>query len=103
MMRDTCVFLIFLTCCIHLQAHAEADGPDFWELQGHEARHLYAEATLAFPVLDTIPGATKGLKNLGCVGAVPFDQWHAMPPEEKNALFVWGQNKPEVAYMTNGS
>ena len=66
-------------------AHAEADGPDFWEVRDGDAAAFRAEPEINAPTIQLVPGGTKGLQNLGCKGRTTLDRWTKMTPAERAA------------------
>lgn len=66
------------------EAQAVADGPDYFQIKAEEAVNLHESNNLDSTFLATVPSDTKGLKNLGCSGFTPFDEWSKMSPEEQS-------------------
>lgn len=90
---------------------AEADGPDFWQVRDPVAITLHESTRLDATAIATIPAGTKGLKNLGCEGAVSYEEWSRMSETEQQGArdriwckvsyadqIGWVQNKHLVEY-----
>lgn len=67
-------------------SHAEADGPDFWDVSGvrsNDVLHMHAEANARSRTIADIPHDASGLKNLGCSGMPTFQQYMTMTDTER--------------------
>lgn len=61
-------------------AAAEADGPDFYRVVGiapQSALNMRAEPSVGARKVGAIPAGADGLRNLGCKGGLPFQEWMA--------------------------
>lgn len=67
-------------------AHAEADGPDHFALQGvapDDVLNMRAEPSVRAPAVGAIaPGATC-VRNLGCRGGLSYQEFTALSPAQR--------------------
>ncbi len=88
------------------QSYAVAGGPDYYRIKSDEAVNVHEKHNSDSKILGTIPAGTGGLKNLGCSGITPFEEWTKLSPEEQSeakekiwcrisykGLDGWAQNK----------
>ena len=75
------LFLLVVTA--PQQSHAVADGPDYYRIKSDEPVNVHEKDNNDSKILGTIPAETGGLKNLGCSGITPFEEWIKMSPEEQ--------------------
>lgn len=61
---------------------AEADGPDYWEIQSNTAVGLMHDKASPEPIL-MLPSGTDGLANKGCSGLPSYDEWSTMTGKER--------------------
>lgn len=67
-------------------AHAEADGPDFWAVQGvrsNDRLNMHRTQSPRSAVVARIPHHASGLRNLGCTRGPSFAQWEKMTAAER--------------------
>lgn len=62
---------------------AEADGPDYWEIQSNTAVGLMHDRGSPEPIL-MLPTGTDGLANKGCSGLPSYNEWLTMTDKERN-------------------
>jgi len=70
-------------------SHAEADGPDHWQVHGVESSdvlNIRAEPTASSEKLGIIPSDGQCVKNLGCLGGLTFQEFTTLSDEEKKAI-----------------
>ncbi len=66
--------------------HAEADGPDFWDVTGvgsGDVLNIRMEASASSEKVGSIPADGRGLQNLGCTGVMSYSEWEAATPAER--------------------
>jgi len=69
-------------------ALAEADGPDYYRVVGvdpGDVLNIRLEPNASASKTGAIPPDTDGVRNLGCVGGLSFEQWQAATPAEREA------------------
>jgi len=69
-------------------ALAEADGPDYYRVVGvtpGDVLNIRVEPNASATKIGAIPPGTDGVRNLGCVGGLSFDQWQAATQAEREA------------------
>ncbi len=65
---------------------AEADGPDFYTVQGvaqNDVLNIRAEPDPHAPKVGEIPPNGTCIRNLGCQGGLSFEEFTTLSPEEK--------------------
>ena len=66
--------------------HAEADGPDFWDVTGvgeDDVLNIRAEASASSEKVGSVPPDGRGLRNLGCTDQMSYSEWQKATPEER--------------------
>lgn len=82
------VISIFALFAGVLNAQAEADGPDFFRVEGVRAGdvlNIRAAPSATAAKLGGIPPRANGVKNLGCRGGLTFAQWQKAGQAEREA------------------
>lgn len=76
-------------------AGATADGPDAWEARAGEPIVLKVEPRADAADAGSIPGGTRGLRNLGCQGRPDLNAWLAMSDADRKAARakIWCRTK----------
>ena len=67
-------------------AHAEADGPDFWRVNGVSADdvlNVRSGPGPQFGKIGFLPANARAVKNLGCEGGLSFAEWEKMTEAER--------------------
>lgn len=71
------------------RAHAEADGPDFYDARGltaGESLVLRAEPRADGEAVAELPGDVTCLRNLGCQGGLTLEEFTTLPETERLAI-----------------
>jgi hypothetical protein len=80
-------FALCAACLVIVtDAHAAADGPDFWDVSGVAAGdvlHLRSGQSARAGLVAKIPHDAKGLRNLGCQGGPSFSAWTRMTAAQR--------------------
>lgn len=83
------VFLFCLSLAIQFfsaQAMSEADGPDYWAVNGiatNSHLNLRAGPSIEFSIVSRIPGDFKSLVNLACYPNFTFSEWERFSDTER--------------------
>lgn len=80
--------LALWSCLLGLRLHAEADGPDFYQvtdLPDTGVLLVRSEPGPSETEIATLPSGTDGLRNLGCRGGLTFAEYQQATPEEREA------------------
>ena len=86
--RLLAVLLATVTLLSAGNAAAEADGPDYWSVQGVAANDVLNLRTKASPYarkIGEIPPDAGCLKNLGCVGGLSMEEFTRLSKQEQAA------------------
>ncbi len=85
-------------------AFAEADGPDFWRVDGVSANDVLNVRTGPGPKFEKVgglPANARAVKNLGCEGGLSFAEFEKMTPEQRaKAPSAWCQIVHEQTGLT---
>ena len=90
MIKPNRVFL-FASCLAMMSAgsaHATADGPDYYQVNGVAAGstlNMRSGPSLEKSVVGQIPANTNGLANFGCIGGLSYAEWQNATVEERDA------------------
>jgi hypothetical protein len=69
-------------------ALAEADGPDFYRVQGvapDDVLNIRAEPSPSADKVGEIPPNGNCIRNLGCQGGLTFEEYSTLSPEQQEA------------------
>lgn len=78
--------LLLILCVLTAQAFAEADGPDFYQVNAAAKDvPVFAEPHLQSAVVATLPTGLNCLQSHGCRGGLDFATWSALSPGERQA------------------
>ena len=81
--------VIFVLLLLASTAHAEADGPDFYDVRGVREGHslrLRAEPSTGAAVLARIPFDGTCLQNRGCQGGLTFEEFTTLSEAERREI-----------------
>lgn len=76
-------------------ANATADGPDSWEVRAGSPIVMKAEPRTDAAEAGSVPGGTRGLRNMGCQGRPALQEWLALSESERTAVRakIWCRTK----------
>lgn len=87
--RSALLLALVLAACPLVPAHATADGPDAWRVQGVAAGDVLnvrvGPGTQYF-VIDALPPDARGVQVAHCVPTVTQAQFFALAPAQQQAL-----------------
>jgi len=76
----------FVLLSLPATGHPEADGPDWWAVTRvgtDDVLNIRAEASGSARKIGEIPHDGHGLRNLGCIGAMSFEEWEKATEAER--------------------
>ena len=92
-------FLVSLVVLIASGAHAEADGPDHWEVFGVDAAdvlNIRKEPSGRSAKIGEIPPNGQCVKNIRCVGGLTFEEFTSLSEAEKDKI---KKERPRWCYI----
>ena len=99
MHRSSRWVLAMLVLLIAGRAHAEADGPDHWEVVGVQAGdvlNIRQEPSGKSAKIGEIPPEGTCVKNIRCVGGLTFEEFTTLSEDEKNKI---RKERPRWCYI----
>jgi hypothetical protein len=91
--------LVWLVVLVAQGAHAEADGPDHWEVVGVQAGdvlNIRQEPSGKSAKIGEIPPDGTCLKNIRCVGGLTFEEFTTLSEAEKKRI---QKERPRWCYI----
>lgn len=91
--------LVLLVVLIARGVHADADGPDHWEVVGVEAGdvlNIRQEANARATKIGEIPPGGTCVKNIRCVGGLTFEEFTTLSEAERNKI---EKERPRWCYI----
>ena len=83
------LFTVVGVLLLAVQAWAEADGPDFYDVKGvasGDVLNMRVEADYQSAKIGAIPPDGTCLRNLGCVGGLTFEEFTTLSEAERQKL-----------------
>jgi len=83
------LLVVFAAAFVASTAHAEADGPDFYDVRGVREGHslrLRAEPSTEAAVLARIPFDGTCLQNRGCRGGLTLEEFSTLSEAERREI-----------------
>jgi len=83
------VLVSLAVLCNPLTLHAEADGPDYWQLRDvakTDVLNIRSNPDYRAPKTGEIPHAARCIKNMGCRGGLTFNEFTTLSDAEKQLI-----------------